>query len=91
MGLLNEEDFIVPNRYVCDVLGEMRKSIKVLRIDLLPGLIEEVQILVNRMEAKLADYSNIGYDLDRARDFRNELKGLRKKAEELTEQLNEEE
>jgi hypothetical protein len=82
---------IMTNRYVCDVLREMRKSIKVMRIDMLPGLIEEVQIMANRMEAKLADYANIGYDLERATDFRNELKRLRKKAEEITNQLDEEE
>jgi hypothetical protein len=66
----------------------MRKSIKVMRIDLLPGLIEEVQIMANRMEAKLADYANIGYDLERASDFRRQIKKLKRQAEDIDAKLH---
>ena len=71
------------NRYVCDVLKEMRTAIKVGRIDMLAGLIEEVQTMANRMEAKLADYSEIGYDLERGWDFRAKLRCIKEQARNL--------
>ena len=44
-----------PNRYLCNVLDEMRACIKTLNFSYLAGLIEEVQTMGNRMEAKLED------------------------------------
>ena len=41
------------NRYLCDVLNEMRKCVKTLNFSYLLGLIEEAQTLGSRMEAKL--------------------------------------
>ena len=71
------------SRYVCSVLDEMRTAIKVGRIDMLAGLIEEAQTLVNRMEAKLEDYQSMGYDLDRGREYRKKLRVLRREADQL--------
>ena len=71
------------SRYVCSVLDEMRTAIKVGRIDMLSGLIEEVQTLVNRMEARLEDYQTMGYDLERGREYRRKLKVIRKEADHL--------
>ena len=78
------------NRFVCSVLKEMRKAVKVGRIDMLEGLIEEVQVLVNRMEAKLEDYSDLGYDLERGRDFKRKLKVLTKQANEIEKDMDDE-
>jgi len=45
----------MPNRTVCDVLEEMRKCHKTRNYSYMPGLVEEVQSLTNRMEASLWD------------------------------------
>ena len=78
------------HRYICDVLKEFRTAIKVGRIDMLPGLIEELQTMGNRMEAKLYEYSDMGYDLERGREFLKEVKALRKKAELIERALDDE-
>ena len=44
-----------PNRYLCNVLDEMRACIKTLNFSYLAGLIEEAQTMANRMESKLED------------------------------------
>lgn len=71
------------NRILCDVLDEMRACCKTLHFGPLPGLIEEVQILGNRMEAGLHDknQSNILYDSICA--LKREIKALEKKKEGL--------
>lgn len=71
------------NRYVCDVLEEIRTAVKVGRIDMIPGLVEEIQTMANRMEAKLSDYSNMGFELHRGQEFLKEVKNLRRQAEDL--------
>jgi hypothetical protein len=67
----------MPSRYVCEVLTEIRECTKTLRFDRLPGLIEEVQTLVNRMEARLNDYSSMKYDLQRARELKQRIAQLK--------------
>jgi hypothetical protein len=62
----------------------MRTAIKVGRIDMLAGLIEEVQTAGNRMEAKLSDYADMGRDLTEGREFRAELRELKQKADIIT-------
>lgn len=47
------------NRYVCDVLEELRKCGKTSNYSMLPSLVEEIQVMVNRMEASLADVDDI--------------------------------
>jgi hypothetical protein len=78
----------MPNRYVCDVLGEIRTCVKVGRVDMIVGLAEELQIMVNRMEAKLADYANMGYHLDEAKELKERLKDLAKKVDVEVEKFN---
>lgn len=73
----------MPNRYVCDVLDEMRKLYETRNFSGLLGLIEEVQTLVNRMEAGLRDYKDAGYNEDRIAEIKKELKELRKEKKEL--------
>ena len=67
------------NRYICDVLEEMRTSTKTLNFAMIPSLIEEVQTMANRMEMALADMK----DLERLKmsivEKKEELKKLEKK------------
>jgi hypothetical protein len=78
----------MPNRYICDVIQEIRTAIEVGRIDMIRGLTEEIQTMANRMEAKLADYAMIGYDLENAGDFKYKLKKLQDQAKELERKLD---
>jgi len=73
----------MPNRYVCDVLDEMRKCYETRNFSSLLGLIEEAQTLVNRMEAGLRDYKDAGYNEDRIADIKKELKELKKEKRKL--------
>lgn len=81
----------MPNRVICDVFIEMRKCVETQNYSYLPGLIEEAQVLANRMEAALHDYGDIArsyYDSqsDKKREVRNlrmEIKCLTARAEEL--------
>ena len=67
------------NRCVCDVLEEMRTSVKTLNFAMIPSLIEEVQTMANRMEMALADMK----DLERLKmsivEKKEELEKLEKK------------
>lgn len=47
------------NRFVCDVLEDMRKSFETLNFSALKGLIDEAQVMVNRMESALSDQKNL--------------------------------
>ena len=78
------------SRYLCDVLDDMRSALKVLRIDLLAGLIEEAQIMGNKMESKLNDYSDMKYNLEKGKELQRgidavaeDLDALEKRMEKL--------
>jgi hypothetical protein len=71
------------NRYVCQVLEEIRASHKSFRMDRIPGLIEEVQTMVNKMEAKLQDYRDMGYDLSRCKELADKLKAYSKQVSNI--------
>lgn len=77
-----------PNRYLCNILEDMRKSVEKLRIDMIPGLIEELQIYGNRMEARLDDQWDIKQLLEEKRELNDEVKELRKKKEALEKEVN---
>jgi len=68
----------MPNRTICDVLREMREAHKRTNYSYLPSLIEEVQVMANRMEAALWDQS----DIERYRKEKKELKAEIKLLEE---------
>lgn len=70
-----------PNRTLCDVLSDMRKCVETLHFGPLPSLIEEAQIMGNRMEAGLYDKG----DLEEMHKHKKELK---KEIKELEETLN---
>jgi len=69
------------NRYLCDVLNEMRECNKTLNFSYLLGLIEEAQTLANRMESKLFDIK----DYERLHEDIVNLKKQKKKLEEKNE------
>ena len=73
-----------PNRTVCEALREMRELNKTRNFAPLLGLIEEVQSMVNRMEASLLDQGDLQHARKSLRKVRRELE---KKSEEL-EELN---
>lgn len=72
----------MPNRTVCSVLSEMRECTKTQNYSYLLGLIEEVQTLVNRMEASLFDKKDMKYDIERHRKLKKEIKEMSKKIED---------
>lgn len=49
---------MIPTRLICTVLEEMRTCIKTLNFSYLESLVEEAQLLANRMEAKLEDMAD---------------------------------
>ena len=77
-----------PNRTLCDVLNEMRKACKTLNFSYMKGLIEEVQTLGNRMEAKLSDYKDFNYNLEQKKELEEELKLLQKQKKNLERDTN---
>ena len=75
----------MPNRLLCDVLGEMRDCVKTSNFSYLSGLIEEAQSLANRMESNLYDIK----DFNRLHKDIKVLKKKKKKLEEKVEELEE--
>ena len=71
----------MPSRYICEIHNDIVEAIKVLRIDLIPGLCEEARVAGVRMEAKLNDYSNMHYDLERFKELKARIKKLKSTAE----------
>ena len=69
-----------PNRTMCDILEEMRKSLETLNLGYMAGLIEEVQSTANKMEAGL-------YDLKDRERLLKQIKKLKKQKDELQEEL----
>ena len=67
------------NRYICDVLEEMRTSTKTLNFALIPSLIEEVQTMANRMEMALHDMKDLEQLKMDIVEKKEELKKLEKK------------
>jgi hypothetical protein len=47
------------NRYVCDVIEDMRKCLESLNFSPMKGLIEEMQVMVNRMESAIKDQKDL--------------------------------
>jgi len=66
------------NRYICEVLEEMRTCTKTLNFAVIPSLIEEVQTMVNRMEMALSDMKDLETLKDDIHEKKEELKVLQK-------------
>ena len=67
------------DRPVCSVLEEMRECTKTGNYSYLPGLIEEAQSMVNRMENKLSQVKDIEKVDQRWHDLKAKEKELRKR------------
>jgi predicted nucleic acid-binding Zn-ribbon protein len=65
------------NRYICDVLEEMRTSVKTLNFAMIPSLIEEVQTMANRMEMALEDMKDLKALKNEIVDKKEELETLK--------------
>ena len=78
-----------PNRTACDVLEEMRKCHKTTNFSYMPGLIEEMQSIANRMEAGLTDLSEINSSHERKKEAEEETEKVVKKLKKLKEQIEE--
>ena len=71
------------NRYVCDVLEEMRTSVKTLNFAMIPSLIEEVQTMANRMEMALSDLKDLKLLKEDIVDKKEELEALQTQIKKL--------
>ena len=67
------------NRFICTVFEEMRNCLKTYNFSVLPSLIEEAQILANRMEAKLYDVKDLNTLHDKIKQKKKEIKELQNK------------
>jgi hypothetical protein len=70
---------------VCSVLDEMRKCHETRNYSYLPGLIEEAQTMVNKMEAALYDQSDLKYAEKKLKELKKEVEVLEAKKEFLEE------
>lgn len=80
-----------PSRTLCAVLEEMRACYKTCNFGAMPGLIEEAQIMGNRMEARLQtakDYFSLRDDIRKENERLKELKNEVKLLEEIKERTN---
>lgn len=77
----------MPNRYLCDVLEELRKCWKTRNFAPLSGLCEEIQTIANRMEASLGDKRDVERLLRQRPEIKDEIKELRWKKEDLEEEV----
>jgi predicted nucleic acid-binding Zn-ribbon protein len=75
------------NRFACDILKEMRACYKVYNFAHLRALIEEMQTIVNRMEAALYDQKELEHLYHEIRTKKRELKVLERKIEDLEAEL----
>ena len=71
------------NRYICDVLEEMRKLNETRNYSMLASLIEEVQTMANRMEASLSDVSDIKELADQRKELKEEKTKLKREIKQL--------
>lgn len=71
------------NRTLCATLEDMRTCVKHLNFSLLPSLIEEVQLLGNRMEAGLWDQKDVIRLREEVKELKAKRNKLRKKIEKL--------
>lgn len=79
------------HRYVCSVLEEMRACDKNKNYSCLLSQIEEVQVLVNRMEASLSEKNSLEHWHDKAKKEKCEYNRLLEKTNELRKKAGEKE
>ena len=86
-GLFSEsgkgENKVWLNRYLCDVIEEARVCVKTLNFSYLSSLLEEIQVMGNRMEAKLSDIKDFEKFDEEVSDLKKEVKKLKKEIKKL--------
>ena len=75
------------NRYICEVLEEIKTCNKTRNYGPLLSLVEEIQTLVNRMETALSDKRDVLNWEQRRPIVRDEIKELEWKKEQLEEDI----
>ena len=75
------------NRTLCDVLRDMRRCNRNRNYAPLKSLINEVQIMGNRMEAGLIDIADLSKLAEAQSEARKELRALNKKVKAAKEEL----
>ena len=73
----------MPNRYLCDVLDEMRTCFKTRNFSYLMGLVEEAQTLGERMEAALGERKDYNHWHKKKKEEQAEFNKLRKETDKL--------
>lgn len=73
----------MPNRFYCTVIDEMRACYKTRNFSPIMGLLEELQSIGNRMEAKCGDISEYNSYLDKVKELKREIKELKRKRDKL--------
>jgi predicted RNase H-like nuclease (RuvC/YqgF family) len=73
----------MPNRFYCTVIDEMRACYKTRNFSIIMGLLEELQSIGNRMEAKCGDISEYNSYLDQVKELKREIKELKRKRNKL--------
>lgn len=70
------------NRTICSVLDAMRDCHKTRNYSYLMGLVEEAQVLANRMEAALWDQGDFKYAEKRHKKLKAKIKEMEDKLED---------
>jgi len=78
-----------PERTMCEVLNEMRKSFESRNFAGLLGLVEEVQTMGNRMEAAIEEKKKYQQYHEEAKAKYDEYEKFRKKVNKLKEEIKE--
>jgi len=78
-----DEGKIMTNRYFCTVIDEMRSCYKTRNFSIVMGLLEELQSIGNRMEAKCGDINDANRYLDEVKELKREIKSLKRKRDKL--------
>lgn len=73
------------NRTLCDVLEDMRRCQKTHNYAALEALIEEAQIMGNKMEAAIGDKNDIQEMQETRSELKKQIKKLKKKRKKLEE------
>lgn len=79
----------MPNRTLCEALEEMRKAYKTCNFSYLPGLIEEVQSMGNRMESALYDKRDYKWEREKIKKLKARRKKLERQVAKLEEKTGE--
>lgn len=81
----------MPTRYICDVLDEMRQCYKTMNFGCMRGLIEEAQIMANRMEASLREQKDYNTWVEKTKKEKQEYNNLLQQTNKMRKELGKKE